>query len=152
MFQAEIIGNLGRDCQFQKINGFEFYSFSVAHSVKSKSSDGQVKVETTWIDCVLTKEQGERVEKYLVKGQKVYCRGSVTVKIYKTKNNTYNAGINMRVSLLELCGSSQDQRQMQQHQTTDDFAVAQNPTAPSMNEHQEKSNEAGFNSDEQLPF
>lgn len=130
MLRLEVIGNLGRDCHFNRVNGFEFYSFSVAHTTKRRDANGNAVAETTWVDCVLTKEQGEKIAQYLLKGQKVYVSGNMSAKSYQTKLGKYAVGLNIRVSVIELCGSATDVRKEQQPQGPQDFDVNERASAP----------------------
>lgn len=141
MLRLNVIGNLGRDCQYVSKNGFDFYSFSVAHTTKRRGANGDVVADTTWVDCVLTKEQGDKIAPYLLKGQKVYVSGNLVARAYQTKLGSYAVGLNMRVSVIELCGSATDVRKEQQPQGPQDFDVEQQTSASGNND---SANDAPF--------
>lgn len=130
MFTCSVIGNLGRDCVLQNTNAGKFYSFSVAHSRKYKDAKGNTAVETTWIDCVLDEKRGDVLSKFLLKGQKVFVFGTLSARIYRTKDGTPCIGLNCHVSQIELCGSLTDVRQEQQKQGAADMPTGA-PVAPS---------------------
>ncbi|MFM7710302.1 MAG: single-stranded DNA-binding protein, partial [Ferruginibacter sp.] len=51
MIKLQIIGNLGKDCIQNEVNGRKVINFSVAHSEKYKDSAGNLKEKTTWVEC-----------------------------------------------------------------------------------------------------
>lgn len=90
MFNATIIGNLGKDAEIRAgKDDKNFLTFSVAHNEK-KGNDKATK----WIDCIY---YNENLAEYLKKGKKVYVHGSVTIKEYNGKE-----GMTVNVKELEL--------------------------------------------------
>lgn len=108
MLKLEIIGNLGADAERKDVNGEKFLSFRVAHSRKiTNRNTGEITTETTWVSCTFNGDGG-RLFPYLVKGQKVFARGNAQLKIFtSSKDGQQHAGLNLRVSELELCGSAE---------------------------------------------
>jgi len=108
MIKLQIIGNLGRDCVENEVNGKHVINFNVAHSEKYKDATGNTKDRTTWVNCAYWTER-TAVAQYLTKGKKVYVEGTPDVDAYM-KDNTPAATLRMRVHNLELLsGSSSDQ-------------------------------------------
>lgn len=108
MLKLEVIGNLGANAELKEVNGEKFVSFRVAHSTRlTDKATGEVKESTTWVSCTLNGDGG-RLFPYLAKGQKVYLRGIPTLKLFtSSKDGKQHAGLNLRVSELELCGGTQ---------------------------------------------
>lgn len=105
MLKCEMIGHLGADAVPQKVNGSEFVSFRVAHSVTTTdTSTGQVTESTTWVSCTLNGDGG-RILPYLRKGQRIYCRGNLSCRIYVGNDGQRHAGLNLYVTEIELCSS-----------------------------------------------
>lgn len=108
MLKLEVIGNLGANAERKNNNGEIFVSFRVAHSRRIvNKSTGEVTEETTWVSCSMNGDAG-RLFPYLVKGQKVFVRGNGQLKLFtSSKDGQKHAGLNLRVSEIELCGSPQ---------------------------------------------
>lgn len=104
MIKAMIIGNLGADAVVKNINGVDYTTFSVAHSVKK--STGEEK--TTWIECLM-RGAGSLVQ-YLVKGQMVFVLGDFDANIYDSlKYRCKMISYTCFVDSLRLCGSRPEQ-------------------------------------------
>lgn len=105
MLRAEIIGHLGADASVQRVNGNEFVSFRVAHSVSTVDTQtGQVYESTTWVSCTINGDGG-KLTPYLTKGTRVYCRGYLSCRLYVDNQGQKRAGLNLSVSEVELCSS-----------------------------------------------
>lgn len=128
MFFGQIIGNLGRDAQLRDGNRGKYVTFSVADTRKYKDAKGQQVEQTTWVSCTLNNDGGALLP-YLLKGQKVYCSGPLSLRMYRNQQGQMEAGINLSVREIELCGSSPT-RPMQQQQQPSDFAVNAAAGAP----------------------
>lgn len=107
MIKVEIIGNLGATAELKSVNGDKFISFRVAHSTKRTVKEtGEILEDTIWVSCTLNGDGGKLLP-YLLKGQKVYIRGSLTTKIYTSpKDHQPHVGLNCRVQEVELCGGN----------------------------------------------
>lgn len=105
MLKCEFVGHIGSDAEIKELNGKRFISFNVATSERYKDVQGQTVTRTTWISCL---KPGEgQVVNYLKRGTQVFCRGDLTAKPY-TGRNGIEAGLNCRVTELELLGSRTD--------------------------------------------
>lgn len=108
MLKLEVIGNLGADAKLVKENGSSFLSFSVAHSESYQKSDGSTVENTQWVSCAYSKVDSNVVP-YLVKGQRVFLRGYMSVRVYSSpKERKMVAGINLNVTEIELVGGKPD--------------------------------------------
>lgn len=128
MFKIEVIGNLGADAKVQSYNGSEFISFSVAHTEKRGEKD-----EAVWISCT---SQQKNLLQYLLKGTKVFVRGSGSIKTYKNDQGMTMAALNLYASEVVLLGSKNDNAAQQ----------AANTQQPANNDLPQ------FNDNEDAPF
>lgn len=105
MLKAEIIGNLGADAVKNQGNDGTYISFRVAHSTTyTNKSTGEVTKNTTWVSCTLNGDGGNLLP-YLKSGEKVYCRGNLTSRIFVGHDGQKHAGLNLSVQEIELVGS-----------------------------------------------
>ena len=51
MIKLQVIGNLGKDCVTNTVNGKNVINFNVAHTEKFKDAQGNQKDKTIWVDC-----------------------------------------------------------------------------------------------------
>lgn len=107
MIKLSVIGNLGADAEVREHNGRKFVSFRVAHTEKYNEQE-----HTMWVSCVMNGDGGNLLP-YLTRGTKVYVHGDFSVRLYRY-NGEVNAGLNLNVREIELCGSRQQQPQEQQ--------------------------------------
>lgn len=105
MLKAEIIGNLGADAVKNQGNDGQYVSFRVAHSTTyTNKTTGEVTRNTTWVSCTLNGDGGNLLQ-YLKSGEKVYCRGNLTSRIFTGHDGQKHAGLNLSVQEIELVGS-----------------------------------------------
>lgn len=116
MFKLEVIGNLGADAEKKISDGAEFIAFRVCHSIKkTNKATSEVIEESTWVSCTLPGNGGSLLP-YLLKGQKVFVRGNASLKVYtSSKDGLSHAGVNLRVSEIELCGGAQTKNEPEVH-------------------------------------
>lgn len=131
MIKAQVIGNLGKDCIVNSVGGKNVINFSVAHTEKFKTAQGETKDKTIWVECAYwTDKTG--IAPYLKKGQQVYVEGQPDVRTYTTNDGKQGATFSLRVSQVQLLGSTQQQPQ-QQAQTYSDqgiYSTGKNITEP----------------------
>jgi single-strand DNA-binding protein len=126
MIKLQIVGNLGKDCIVKEVNGKNVINFSVAHTERYKDAQGNQKERTTWVECAYWTDK-TAVGQYLKRGQMVYAEGAPDADAYMNKENQAAATLRMRVSNLQLLGSSKDgQGATNGNVTNTGFA----PTAP----------------------
>lgn len=124
MIKMEIIGNLGADAQLQVYNGNKYVSFRIANTdVWTDKSTGEIKKSTQWVSCSMNGDGGN-ILPYLKKGTKIFVRGNAQIVVYSSpKTHQMEAGVNLFIREIELCGGSKDEDQPQQ------------PTPPKETEH-----------------
>lgn len=124
MIKMEIIGNLGADAQLQVYNGNKYVSFRIANTdAWTDKSTGEIKKSTQWVSCSMNGDGGN-ILTYLKKGTKVFVRGNAQIVVYSSpKTHQMEAGVNLFVREIELCGGSKEEAQTQQ-------PTPQQPTPP----------------------
>lgn len=103
MIKLQVIGNLGKDCIVNNVNGKTVMNFTVAHSEKFRDSQGIQKDKTIWVDCAYWTER-TGVAPYLKKGTTVYVEGQPEVRTYTTQDGRNGASLTLRVSMVQLVG------------------------------------------------
>lgn len=103
MIKLQVIGNLGRDCATNSVNGKSVINFTVAHTEKFKDATGQQKEKTIWVDCAYWTDR-TAIAPYLKKGTQVYVEGAPEVRTYTKNDGTFGASLTMRVLSVQLLG------------------------------------------------
>src|SRR6185295_13785328 len=103
MIKLQVIGNLGKDCVTNTVNGKNVINFSVAHTEKFKDAQGNQKDKTIWVECAYWTDR-TGITPYLTKGKTVYVEGSPEVKTYTTNDGRSGASLTMRVQNVQLVG------------------------------------------------
>lgn len=124
MLKMEVIGNLGKDCLVNNVNGKNVINFSVAHSEKGR--DGETK--TSWVECAYWTEK-TGMAPYLKKGTKVFVEGFPSVRSYTTSTGQNGVSQQLFVHRVELLSVSGDAPKQQQAQT-ENVAVDENSNLP----------------------
>ncbi|MBS1927758.1 MAG: single-stranded DNA-binding protein [Ferruginibacter sp.] len=106
MIKLQIIGNLGKDCVTNEVNGRHVINFNVAHTEKFKDSKGNLVEKTIWVNCAYWTDR-TAIAQYLTKGKTVYAEGTPEVEAYM-KENTPAATLRMRVHNIQLLGGAGD--------------------------------------------
>ena len=103
----QIIGNLGKDCIVNNVNGKSVINFTVAHTEKFKDSQGVNQERTTWVDCAWWTDR-TAISQYLSKGTKVWVDGTPEVRSFTRNDGTSGAVLAMRVRELQLVSARGD--------------------------------------------
>src|ERR1700710_437161 len=112
MIKLQVIGNLGKDCVTNAVNGKNVINFSVAHTEKFKDAQGNQKDKTIWVDCAYWTDR-TGIAPYLKKGTQVYAEGTPEVRTYPKNDGTTGTSLTLRVMNVQLLGGgnrSQDTR------------------------------------------
>lgn len=107
MIKMQIIGNLGKDCVVNTVNGKNVINFTVAHTEKFKDSQGASQERTTWVDCAWWTDR-TTVSQYLLKGKQVYVEGTPEARSFKRNDGSPGASLSLRVRDLQLLGGRGD--------------------------------------------
>ncbi len=104
MIKLQVIGNLGKDCVSNNVNGKNVINFSVAHTERYKDATGTQKERTIWVECAYWTDR-VGVAPYLKKGTQVYVEGAPDVRSYTTNDGRSGVSLTLRVLSLQLIGS-----------------------------------------------
>ena len=103
MIKLQIIGNLGKDCVVNTVNGKNVINFTVAHTEKYRDSQGNNQEKTTWVDCAYWTDR-TAISPYLTKGKQVFVEGTPEVRTFTRQDNTAGASLSLRVRDIQLLG------------------------------------------------
>lgn len=104
MIKLQVIGNLGKDCTTNEVNGKNVINFNVAHTESYKDNKGEKMQKTTWVECAYwTDKTG--IAPYLKKGTMVFVEGSPEVRTYPKNDGTTGVSLTLRVGLVQLLGN-----------------------------------------------
>ena len=104
MIKLQVIGNLGKDCITNTVNGKSVMNFNVAHTEKFRDSQGVQKDKTIWVECAYWSDR-TAVAPYLKKGTQVYVEGTPEVRTYPKNDGTTGVSLTLRVQSVQLLGS-----------------------------------------------
>jgi single-strand DNA-binding protein len=104
MIKLQVIGNLGRDCVTNNVNGRTVMNFTVAHTERYKDAQGNQQERTIWVDCAYWSDR-TAVAPYLKKGTQVYVEGAPEVRTYPKNDGSTGASLSLRVQNVQLLGS-----------------------------------------------
>jgi single-strand DNA-binding protein len=107
MIKMQVIGNLGKDCVVNTVNGKNVINFTVAHTEKYKDSQGSNQEKTTWVDCAYWTDR-TAIAPYLVKGTQVFVEGTPEVRSFTRNDGTAGASLSMRIREVQLLGRKGD--------------------------------------------
>jgi single-strand DNA-binding protein len=107
MIKMQVIGNLGKDCTVNTVNGKNVMNFNVAHTERFKDAQGNQQERTTWVECSYWSDR-TAVAQYLVKGKQVYVEGRPEVRTYPKNDGTTGASLTLYVREVQLLGGRGD--------------------------------------------
>lgn len=121
MIHGTISGRIGKDAVMRDTKVGPICSFSIASDSKQKGE----KI-TTWINCSIFGNRGEKLCQYLTKGTSVVVVGELSQRTYEGK-----AQLDCKVDQLDLMGGGQrhDQPATAPAQTSGGFDEGQYDTA-----------------------
>ncbi|MCU0374720.1 MAG: single-stranded DNA-binding protein [Chitinophagaceae bacterium] len=108
MIKLQVIGNLGKDCLTNQVNGKNVINFSVAHTEKYRDSAGVQKDKTTWVECAYWTDR-TGIAPYLRKGTQVYVEGTPEIRTFTRSDGTTGSSLSLRVMSVQLLGSRTEQ-------------------------------------------
>src|ERR1700754_4143997 len=107
MIKMQVIGNLGKDCVVNTVNGKNVINFTVAHTEKYRDSQGNNQEKTTWVDCAYWTDR-TAISPYLTKGKQVFVEGQPEVRSFTRQDGTAGASLSLRVREVQLLGGRAD--------------------------------------------
>jgi single-strand DNA-binding protein len=110
-----LIGNLGKDPDYQQLQNSTVCKFSLATNRAVKNQDGSVTQQPVWHNIVCWNKVADRCKQYLHKGSKIYCEGEISYRQYQDQQgNNHNVTEIIMYSLEMLDSKPQTQQQPQQ--------------------------------------
>jgi single-strand DNA-binding protein len=106
MIKMQVIGNLGKDCVVNTVNGKSVINFTVAHTEKYKDSQGTSQEKTTWVDCAYWTDR-TAIAPYLTKGKQVFVEGTPEVRSFTRNDGSAGASLSLRVREVQLLGGKE---------------------------------------------
>ena len=103
MIKMQVIGNLGKDCVVNTVNGKNVINFTVAHTEKYKDSQGNSQEKTTWVDCAYWTDR-TAIAPYLTKGKQIFAEGTPEVRSFTRQDGTAGTSLSLRVREVQLLG------------------------------------------------
>jgi len=107
MIKLQIIGNLGKDCVVNTVNGKNVINFTVAHTEKYRDSQGNNQEKTTWVDCAYWTDK-TAISPYLTKGKQVFVEGTPEARSFQRNDGTPGSSLSLRVRDIQLLGGRRD--------------------------------------------
>jgi len=107
MIKMQVIGNLGKDCVVNTVNGKNVINFTVAHTEKYRDSQGNNQEKTTWVECAYWTDRTS-IAPYLQKGKQVFVEGQPEVRSFTRNDGTPGASLSLRVREIQLLGGRGD--------------------------------------------
>lgn len=107
MIKLQVIGNLGKDCLTNVVNGKNVINFNVAHTEKFRDQQNNLKEKTIWVECAYWTDR-TGIAPYLRKGTQVYVEGAPEVRTYQKNDGSFGASLTLRVFNIQLLGSRND--------------------------------------------
>jgi single-strand DNA-binding protein len=107
MIKLQVIGNLGKDCLTNVVNGKNVINFNVAHTERFRDQQNNLKEKTTWVECAYWTDR-TGIAPYLRKGTQVYVEGTPEVRTYQKNDGSFGASLTLRVFSIQLLGSRND--------------------------------------------
>jgi len=108
MIKMQVIGNLGKDCVVNTVNGKNVINFRVAHTEKFRDSQGNQQEKTIWVDCAYWTDR-TALSQYLTKGKQVYVEGQPEARSFQRNDGTPGASLSLRVRDVQLLGGRSEQ-------------------------------------------
>ncbi len=103
MIKMQVIGNLGKDCVVNTVNGKNVINFTIAHTEKYRDGQGNSQEKTTWVDCAYWTDK-TALAQYLTKGKQVFVEGQPEVRSFTRQDGTAGASLSLRVREVQLLG------------------------------------------------
>jgi len=134
MIKMQVIGNLGKDCTVNTVNGKNVINFTVAHTEKYRDSQGNNQEKTTWVDCAYWTDR-TALAPYLQKGKQVFVEGAPEVRSFTRNDGTAGASLSLRVREVQLLGGRGDSNTGgSPAMENSSYNRQESPTAASVNE------------------
>jgi len=124
MYKTILLGNIGKDCVVNTVNGKSVINFSTCHTEVWRDAQGNKQEKSRWFDCALWRDNTS-IAQYLKKGTKVLLEGQIDVKQFQRQDGTQGVGMTFRVSNLTLLGGNKEGQQQPAGQVQSEVSVSE---------------------------
>lgn len=102
--RCQLMGNIGQDPELKKTQGGQtLLKFSLATSERWKDKGGQQQERTEWHNCVLWGERGEKLARFLSKGQRILVEGKIQYEKFEDRDGNKRTSTNINVLSITFC-------------------------------------------------
>lgn len=102
--RCQLMGNLGQDPELKQTQGGQtLLKFSLATSEKWKDKGGNQQERTEWHNCVLWGERGEKLARFLSKGQRIFVEGKIQYEKFEDRDGNKRTSTNINVLSITFC-------------------------------------------------
>jgi single-strand DNA-binding protein len=109
MIKLQVIGNIGKSAELHTFDGGNTVAnFSVAHTEKFTTAQGERKEKTTWVDVSVWGKLANSLAPYLTKGTKVFVEGTPEARGYNTSDGKAGASLKVNALTIELLSPKQE--------------------------------------------
>lgn len=115
-----LLGNVGNLEIKKTAAGVPFAKFSIATASGYKDKDGKWAENTQWHNCVAWNKLAEVVEKFVTKGDKMYCEGEVQYNQVTQADGSKRTFTSIRADNIVLLGSGQSKNNPGAHRAAND--------------------------------
>jgi len=143
MIKLQVIGNLGKDCITNNVNGKTVMNFTVAHTERFRDAQGNQKDKTIWVDCAYWSDR-TGIAPYLRKGTQVYVEGNPEMRTFTKSDGSFGASLTLRVQTIQLLGSRPENAGGGENNFAPAAAPRPNTNVPSGNEINEPVDDLPF--------
>jgi single-strand DNA-binding protein len=106
MNKAILMGRLARDPEIRSTqSGISVCNFTVACDRRTKDERGDWKNEADFIPCIAWRQQGEFVNRYFSKGDRILVSGRIQPRSWDDKNGEKRYATEVIVEEVEFCES-----------------------------------------------
>jgi single-strand DNA-binding protein len=133
MIKMQIIGNLGKDCLVNTVNGKSVINFTVAHTEKYKDNQGNMQEKTTWVDCAYWTDK-TAIAQYLTKGKQIYAEGTPEARSFQRNDGTPGSSLSLRIRDVQLLGGRENGGGAPAYSNSSSAAVTSNSAVPAASE------------------
>lgn len=102
--RCQLMGNIGQDPELKQTQGGQtLLKFSLATSERWKDKSGQQQERTEWHNCVMWGERGEKLARFLSKGQRIFVEGKIQYEKFEDRDGNKRTSTNINVLSITFC-------------------------------------------------
>ncbi len=125
-----LAGHLTRDPEVRSLSGEKVVTnFSLAINRRYKGADGEIKEESTFVECEAWGRTAELIGQYLNKGSAAYCEGRLRLDSWQDKEGQKRNRLKVVVENVQFLGAPRGKGQSADHNEPAAMAAASPMTA-----------------------